>query len=75
MVDCGWGRLLFGETFADARQLSDALGAEGPDRRDIAFHVSDPHVLLSHRAAGAVPRPLAYLPAQPPDPHGADAPA
>ncbi|WP_088343124.1 MULTISPECIES: N-acetylglutaminylglutamine synthetase [Rhodomicrobium] len=53
MVDCGWGRLLFGETFADPRALSDALGAEGPDRRDIAFHISDPHVLLS-----AAPREL-----------------
>jgi GNAT-family acetyltransferase (TIGR03103 family) len=47
MLDCGWGRLLFGQTFADARELRDVLRAEGPDRRDIAFHISDPHVVLA----------------------------
>ncbi len=46
-VDCGWGRLLFGHTFDSSKDLSDALGAEGPDRRDIAFYISDPHVLLA----------------------------
>jgi hypothetical protein len=47
LVDCGWGRLLFGHTFDDPRKLTDALGAEGFDRRDIAFYISDPHVLLA----------------------------
>ncbi len=47
MVDCGWGRLLFGQTFDNPKELSDALGAEGPDRRDIAFYIRDPHVLLA----------------------------
>lgn len=47
VVDCGWGRLLFGHTFADPKALSDALGAERPDRRDIAFYIGDPHVLLA----------------------------
>ncbi|MGF1619932.1 MAG: N-acetylglutaminylglutamine synthetase [Rhodomicrobiaceae bacterium] len=47
LVDCGWGRLLFGHTFDDPKKLTDALGAEGFDRRDIAFYVSDPHVLLA----------------------------
>jgi len=47
LVDCGWGRLLFGHTFEDPHDLTDALGAEGPDRRDIAFYISDPHVLLA----------------------------
>ncbi len=46
-VDCGWGRLFFGHTFADLKDLSNELGAEGPDRRDIAFYISDPHVLLA----------------------------
>ena len=46
-VDCGWGRLLFAQTFEDVTLLRDALRAEGPDRRDIAFCVSEPHVLLS----------------------------
>jgi GNAT-family acetyltransferase (TIGR03103 family) len=47
IVDCGWGRLLFGQTFTDPRALADALREEGPDRRDIAVYVDDPHVLLA----------------------------
>ncbi|MGF1563331.1 MAG: N-acetylglutaminylglutamine synthetase [Geminicoccaceae bacterium] len=46
-VDCGWGRLLFAHTFADPQSLADALRAEGPDRRDIAFYVPEPHVTLA----------------------------
>ena len=47
LVDCGWGRLLFGHTFDDPETMCDALGAERPDRRDIAFYIGDPHVLLA----------------------------
>jgi GNAT-family acetyltransferase (TIGR03103 family) len=47
MLDCGWGRLLFGQTFADPNELSDVLRAEGPEQRDIAFYVVDPHVVLA----------------------------
>lgn len=47
VVDCGWGRLIFGHTFESAEQLAEVLRAEGPDRRDIAFYVRDPHVLLA----------------------------
>jgi GNAT-family acetyltransferase (TIGR03103 family) len=47
MLDCGWGRLLFGQTFADAQQLCEVLRAEGRDRRDIAIYISDPHVVLA----------------------------
>lgn len=46
-VDCGWGRLLFAQTFANPRTLADALREEGPDQRDIACYVDDPHVLLA----------------------------
>ncbi|HZH05327.1 MAG TPA: N-acetylglutaminylglutamine synthetase [Lautropia sp.] len=46
-LDCGWGRLLFGQTFESPAALVDALGAEGPQRRDIAFHISEPQVLLA----------------------------
>lgn len=46
-VDCGWGRLLFAHTFADPKQLADTMRAEGPDRRDIAFYVREPHVALA----------------------------
>jgi GNAT-family acetyltransferase (TIGR03103 family) len=47
IVDCGWGRLLFAQTFSDPRALAEALREEGPDRRDIAVYVDDPHVLLA----------------------------
>ncbi len=47
MFDCGWGRLIFADTFTDNRALAEALRAESPDRRDIAFHVKEPHLLLA----------------------------
>jgi GNAT-family acetyltransferase (TIGR03103 family) len=46
-VDCGWGRLIFAHTFHSATELADALRAERPDSRDIAFYVPDPHVALA----------------------------
>jgi GNAT-family acetyltransferase (TIGR03103 family) len=47
VIDCGWGRLLFSQTFDSPQELSATLRAERPDRRDIAFYVSEPHVLLA----------------------------
>ncbi len=46
-IDCGWGRLLFGQTFEETQALADCIRAEGPGRRDIAFYIRDPHVVLS----------------------------
>ncbi|MEO6270545.1 MAG: N-acetylglutaminylglutamine synthetase, partial [Lautropia sp.] len=46
-LDCGWGRLLFAQTFDSSAALVDALGAEGPRRRDIAFYIREPHVMLA----------------------------
>lgn len=46
-VDCGWGRLLFAQTFTDPKVLAEALREEGPDQRDIACYVNDPHVLIA----------------------------
>ncbi|WP_321332985.1 N-acetylglutaminylglutamine synthetase [Breoghania sp.] len=46
-IDCGWGKLIFAETFENPEELTATLREEGPDRRDIAFHVRDPHVLLA----------------------------
>ena len=46
-VDCGWGRLIFAQTFDDAGELVSALREEAPDHRDIAVYVADPHVLLA----------------------------
>lgn len=46
-VDCGWGRLIFGQTFRDPYRLARSLCSESPGRRDIAFYISDPHVVIS----------------------------
>jgi len=45
-VDCGWGQLIFGNTFAKPADLVETLKAERPGRRDIAFYVRDPHVVV-----------------------------
>jgi len=47
MVDCGWGRLIFAHTFESNKLLLEVLQQEEPSRRDIAFYVQDPHVLLT----------------------------
>ncbi|MCO6186630.1 N-acetylglutaminylglutamine synthetase [Rhizobium sp. L1K21] len=46
-LDCGWGRVVFGQTFDSPGQLTGALREEKPDCRDIAMYVQDPHVLLA----------------------------
>lgn len=47
VVDCGWGRLIFGQTFASAEDLADEVKAERPGQRDVAMYSRDPHVVLS----------------------------
>ncbi len=47
-VDCGWGRLVFGQTFADSAAVANALRAEQPGSRDICLYASDPHVVVGH---------------------------
>lgn len=46
-VDCGWGRLIFGQTFKDPASLSKLLQQEAKGRRDIALYVREPHVVLA----------------------------
>lgn len=46
-LDCGWGTLHFAQTYAKPEDLAEAMRREGPGRRDIAFYVSEPHVMLS----------------------------
>lgn len=46
-LDCGWGRVVFGQTFDSPEELTGALREEKPDCRDIAIYVQDPHVLLA----------------------------
>ncbi|MCV2491991.1 N-acetylglutaminylglutamine synthetase [Geodermatophilus sp. YIM 151500] len=46
VLDLGWGRLVFGQTFADLRGILDALRAEESGRRDICIYPRDPQVLV-----------------------------
>jgi len=48
VVDCGWGRLIMGQTFRSPRDIAEALLDEDNGRRDIALHVSEPHIVLSY---------------------------
>ena len=47
VVDCGWGRLIFGQTFRSSGQLADQLRNEGQGRRDVALYSRDPQVVVS----------------------------
>ena len=47
LADCGWGRILFAHSFENAEDLLSELRAEGPEQRDIAMYVTDPHVVLA----------------------------
>ena len=47
VLDCGWGRLIFGHTFRDQQHLVEILLQERPGKRDIAIYIRDPHVVLS----------------------------
>ncbi|GAB4150337.1 MAG: N-acetylglutaminylglutamine synthetase [Sphingomonadales bacterium] len=47
VVECGWGRLIFSQTFVDLDALTRILREERPEQRDIAFYVHEPHVILS----------------------------
>lgn len=47
-VDCGWGRLIFGQTYDDPRQLAKSFRDEQRGRRDVAMYIRDPHVVVSY---------------------------
>jgi GNAT-family acetyltransferase (TIGR03103 family) len=46
VLDLGWGRLVFGQTFSDLGGIVDALRAEEAGERDICIYPRDPHVLV-----------------------------
>ncbi|MGY5894088.1 N-acetylglutaminylglutamine synthetase [Blastococcus deserti] len=46
VLDLGWGRLVFGQTFRDLRGIVDALRGEETGRRDICVYPRDPQVLV-----------------------------
>jgi len=47
VLELGWGRLVFGQTFADHDKLGQVLRAEASGRRDICLYLHDPHVLVA----------------------------
>jgi len=47
IVDCGWGRLLFGQTFASSERLVEELRRENPGQRDVALYIRDPQVIVA----------------------------
>lgn len=46
IVECGWGRLIAGHTFAEPREIASALLGERPGQRDVAFYVEKPQVVV-----------------------------
>ena len=46
-LHCGWGRLVFGQTFDTAAALAEALTLEHEHERDVALYVRDPHVVVA----------------------------
>lgn len=47
VLDLGWGRLIFGQTFADPGHLAAVLQDEAPGRRDICIYPREAHVLVA----------------------------
>lgn len=47
ILECGWGRLLIGHTFAEPAQIAQALLEEQPGERDIALYVAAPQQVLA----------------------------
>ena len=45
--NCGWGRVIFAQTYPDPEHLAEAMLKERPGKRDIAAYVRKPHVVLS----------------------------
>ena len=51
VLEMGWGRLIFGQTFADPEKLAEVLRQEGHGRRDICIYAREPHVLVARAPA------------------------
>ena len=47
VIEMGWGRLAFGQTFAEPEKLAEVLRQEGLGRRDICIYAREPHVLVA----------------------------
>ncbi|GAB5895262.1 MULTISPECIES: N-acetylglutaminylglutamine synthetase [Mycolicibacterium] len=51
VLELGWGRLIFGQTFAEPEKLAEVLAQEGPGRRDICIYARESHVLIARSPA------------------------
>ena len=47
VLECGWGRLVFAQTFPDRLDVMRLLRSEEEGQRDICMYVNDPHVLVA----------------------------
>ncbi len=47
VLECGWGRIVFGQTFTSAERLRSALRGETSGHRDICIYPREPHVLVA----------------------------
>ena len=47
VLECGWGRIVFGQTFTSSERLRSALRGEESGQRDICMYPREPHVLVA----------------------------
>jgi GNAT-family acetyltransferase (TIGR03103 family) len=47
VIECGWGRLLPGQSWRDQAALAQCLLSERVGQRDIAFYVEQPQILIA----------------------------
>ena len=46
-LDCGWGQIVFGQTFEHRGQAAEVLRAEAEGTRDICIYLRDAHVFVA----------------------------
>src|SRR5689334_23573204 len=51
VLELGWGRLIFGQTFADPERLAEVLKQERSGRHDICIYARESHVLVARSPA------------------------
>ncbi|WP_328354084.1 N-acetylglutaminylglutamine synthetase [Mycobacterium sp. NBC_00419] len=51
VLELGWGRLIFGQTFSDPDKLAGVLQQEEQGRRDICIYARESHVLVAKSPA------------------------
>ena len=47
VLECGWGRIVFGQTFTSHDRLRAALRGEESGQRDVCVYPREPHVLVA----------------------------